>query len=233
MSNETNKTDYNKVQPNQKTGAKNQDAVEQAVSNEQRKLQAITTGGKPKKKGLAERFVAGLVGPHGLRAIGSSVNHNIIIPTVKKMMYDTFVAAASQAIFKDDRGVTTRNDAWNQPAQRRGVNYNAPYRQARRSRTTATSNGPVQQDNFNPAEVQQGVPEFVIPDRNAALQVMDALQLELESFNQVTLAAYLQLLGQDTNYNDYALGWFDLTDAYITPTRGGHMIVLPQLERLN
>lgn len=232
MTNETNKTDYNKVKPNPKAADKGGDAVEQAVNAERRKLQPIAAGEKAKKKGLAERFVAGLVGPHGLRAIGSSVNHNIIIPTVKKLMYDTFVAAASQAIFKDDRGVTTRNDAWNQPAARRGTNYNAPYRGNRRSRTTATSNGPVR-DNYAPVEVQQGIPEYVIPDRNAAVQVMNAMQEELNSFNQVTLAAYLQLLGRETNYNDYALGWFDLTDAYITPTRGGHMIVLPQLEQLN
>lgn len=228
MSNE-NKTDYNKVKPNQKqVEQQKQESVTQAKRPEHK---PVTQNATPRKKGLAERFVSGLVGPHGVRAIGSSISQNIVIPTLKKMLYDTLVTGASQAIFKDDR-VPTQNTAWNQPAQRRGTNYNGQYRQPRRSTRTGTSNGP-QQESYAPVEVGRTLPMYVIPDRNAATAVLDNMMDDLNQFGQVSLAAYLQLIGQDTTYNDYSLGWFDLADAFITPSRGGFVIELPQLEQIN
>lgn len=192
----------------------------------------------PKKRGVVERLVIGMIGPNGLRGIGRYVGQEIVGPALKNTLADIITSATNMALFGENRENynTTRNGSpnksyWNGPNApttnySTGKNYysNTSYPE-RSQRTNYGRNEPVNM-------IMRGskVPDYIIGTRREAADVLDGLRDYIAQYSSASVADYYDMLGINSEYTDNNFGWDDLGSAAIIGVRNGYVIKLPPVE---
>jgi hypothetical protein len=226
-------TEYNEVKPDQKAPVDpKKEAEATKVEVEKRpKLKQIGHA-KQKKHNVLERLVIGLIGPDGLPAIGHYLGNEVVMPAVKDIIANSLTTGIQMAIFGRDGVQPTQNDYKHTSrtpyySSRTSQNYRPTtnYNQASNSRPT-----PKQQRGQDRAG-QFNSEDYIMDDRNEALEALAQLQEYADNYNQVTLADFLDALGQDTQYTDNNYGWLydDIMQGKVVMVRGGYALRLPRL----
>lgn len=191
---------------------------------------------KKYKKGLMERLVVAVIGPDGLPSIGRRVNHEIIVPAVKDMLYETLTTGLHMAVFKGQdtgRGSSkhtgSRNSVYESSRQAAPTQYTNRYRSANTQRTTVTRE-PEPSDMYR----RNGgyVDQYLIKDRGVAQDILNAMLDRLSTYKQVSVADYYQMMEVPSVWTDSDIGWTDLRSARIGVVRGGYVLELPRVEAL-
>lgn len=218
--------DYNEIEV-KKDNTKKEESTEVVKP----KMDAIVTK-KPKaiKKGLMERLVVGVLGPDGIPAIGNYLGKEIVLPAVKNIIVDSITSGINMVMFGGESrqgGNTPTNyggpasNHWSRPNT---TNYSQNYK----PKTNYTPNHPT--TYAKPVERRSNrVDDYVIPDRNEAIGVLDTLNEQVVLYGSVSVADYYDMIGIEPSYTDNTYGWTtdDLAHASVVPTRGGYILKLP------
>lgn len=201
----------------------------QETSLEKRPLQKVVKKvPKQHKKGLMERLVIGMLGPDGLPAIGRRLGEDIIMPAVKNIIVDAFTSGINMAIFGNDE--QRRNDS---------RSYNGPstsyWNQSQRSNYAPRTNyqaGPSHAQQPAPRRTGRGryVPDYPLPDRREAMDVLEGLRDQIQQYGNATIADYYDLIGIEPNHTDNDYGWDDLRHTRVISTSKGYIIQFPAVE---
>jgi len=199
----------------------------QVVSDNKPKLQKVVSAQPTKvKRNLFSRLVTGVLGPDGLPGLGNYVAEEIVIPAVKNLIYDAIESTARKAMF--GRGGGPARGGYGRSygnAPRQATNYNNRY---------ATSTRREAEDDRKVVRPSSrfGVDEYIIEDRQSAVEVLTTLTEQADRYNVSSVADYYELIGVDAKHTDHNYGWSidTIHDATIQPIRGGYIIKFPPVE---
>lgn len=228
------KVDYNEIKTKEVAPVGKETEVEVNIKVKP-DVKPLVSSEKPRKKGLTERLVAGLAGPRGIKAAGSYVGKEIVLPTLRNLLFDGAKSALEVMIFGEDgrRPNNSNSGAWNQPNYN-GGSYGTSRHQTRTNYASASRGSSVgaARRTQGPLETAIYATEFILANRDDAKAVLDQMMYFADQYGQVDLATYYELIGQPTSYTDSQYGWFELADARIRTVRGGVIIDLPMLDVL-
>lgn len=205
--------EYNKVEVDVKV---NDEKVEEVVIEEKEPLKQVTKA-KPRKKGLTERLVVGLIGNAEQDGALKYIGKEIIMPSIKDLSYNAIQSLASSLLYGQDGQQAPRNSTYSTrgPAQR--TNYQGAYG----TKPTAPS---------KPRNVRQEVEDYILETRQDAVIVLDSLIDQCQRYGSVSIADYYDLVGVDSTYTQGKYGWSDLSRARIITNRHGFTIAFPPVE---
>ncbi|MEG0239471.1 MAG: hypothetical protein RR643_04905 [Anaerorhabdus sp.] len=214
-------TDYNEVESKPKAAEKQEEQVEKA---ERTKKQPVITGTvTKKKKGLVERLVVGLIGPDGIPAVSSYIGKEIIVPAIKNIVVDGITSGINMMMFGGD---ASPRRGGNQPTNYGTTNYNRNNQTnyARSYQSKAGQNNQVV--NHRSTSTRNSEIDYTINDRRDAQNVLNALTESIMDYGEVSVADYLDLIGEEPNYTDNTYGWTDLRTARVIQARGGRGFIV-------
>ena len=223
-------TKYDKIQQKKTNVPKaNEDVRDEAPK---RLKQRVTAKPVKKKRGLVDRIVTGMVGPDGVQGVGRYLTHDVILPAVKEIIVNSVTSGINMMIYGPDG-----------QAPRSGYSYQRnPYNNSYRPRTNYNqrSTPASGQTNLGPNPQPQRArrvngfrsEDFIINDRNEAMDVLNDLRDQCNEYGAVSLADFYDLLGLETSYADNNYGWVDLTNSKVMVVRGGYALKLPRLDHI-
>lgn len=151
------------------------------------------------------------------RSIGDYILRDVLVPAAKSTINDMITTGIEMLLYGDGGKPSSRS------RDKRGttVSYGSYYK-SRDEREERHSRSVVRRGRFN-------LDEILFRDHNEAEDVLDGLCEALEEYDQVTVAEYFELAGIDgATWVHDKWGWTNLKKAYLTHTRGGYAIVLPE-----
>lgn len=217
---------YNEIEAknNMKIEQEKEEVVEKKEKKELKKV--IEKQPKKRKRSLMGRLTSAVLGPEGASGIGQYVTEEIILPSVRNIIYSAIESGARMAIFGDKGGPSVGNSNHVSPHRRDhrpATNYSNMHRNAQpepRERTITRTN-------------KYGVDDYVIEDRLDAVHVLTSLTEYSDMYDSVSIADYYELIGVNSQHTDHSYGWTidSMTRATIVPVRGGgYIIKFPPVE---
>lgn len=190
----------------------------------ERNIKQIASIAKP-KKGLFSRMGGALFGEDGLRGIARHVGREIIIPAIKNIIVDGFITGVTRAVYGDNS--PSHRSTGGYSASRGYTNYSNRYN----SGPSQTRPGDKYRENVR---ASNRVEEYVISDRNGAMDVLTSLGEIADKYNSVTVADYYDMIGVPTEYTDNNYGWVleDLSHVHVIAVRDGWVLNLPKARSL-
>lgn len=178
------------------------------------KKQSVIQGtASTKKKGLLSRFSETFTLGH-TNDVKNYILVDILIPSVKKALYDMVVNGTDMILFRGQGG------------GRRGQKSNIS-RASYADYHTGTRYGsqvapvPVQRTGFEYDEI---IFETIV-DAEQVLRSMDAV---LEQYDSVSVADLYEFAGlTNPNWNVHKYGWTNIAGSYALPVRDGYILKLP------
>lgn len=173
-----------------------------------------------RKKSLGGKFKETFIGDSA-SSVGQYVLFDVIVPRVKDLLFDIIVGGSERSLFgtssRSSRGSGSRSQLVNKTDYRGISNNNTRPEREISTRGRATH-------NFE---------EINIVSRGEAEQVLDTLLELIDQYDSATVADLYSAVGISTDHTDLKFGWTDLTEARITPARGGgYILELPRAEAL-
>lgn len=214
------------------------DNVKQESGEEQVEREKVkrVVSGKPKKvkKGLANRLVAGMLGPDGAAGLGEYIMEDMIKPAVQNLVVDTVTAGINRLVY-GDKGA---------PSRGYGRNYSNSYRPTYGGRTNYSNRYKDERDDRDRKDRDRDeqprrrqshiVEEFIIEDRHEAVEVLNSLVNHAERYGTVAVADYYEAMGVPSVFTDNNYGWDfnDISRATILPSRRGFVIKFPPTDTI-
>lgn len=218
---------YNKIvaKDNMKV-ADGDDRASEEIPERKELKKLISKQPKKVKKSLFSRLISGILGPEGVSGIGQYVAEEIILPSIRNIIYDAINSSARMALFKDGGGPTGNRHHQNYlkvPSNNRpATNYTSRY----------TSSQPAPSERNIARAARYGVEEYLIEDRFDAAHVLTTLTENADMYDKVSVADYYDLINVPSQYTDNSYGWTidSIVRATIVPVRGGYIIKFPPAE---
>lgn len=213
------KKDYSKIEVKDNMKVK-EESNENAPVERDKIKPVLDKKPKKRKKGLMERLVVGFLGPDGLPGIGSYLNEEIIVPSIKNIIVEAVTSGINMAVFGDHAKPSVSNR--NRTTYRPETNY-----ASRTSKYTSTRPEPSRKRPDMIRSIKYGVDEYPIESRMDANNVLTMLRGYADTYDYVSVAEYYELLGVEPTHTDHNFGWsFDtVAKAVVTPLRGGGYII--------
>lgn len=177
-----------------------------------------------RKKGLGRQFKETFIGGDARTAV-EYVVFDIVIPSVKDMMFDAFESGIRTLIYgenaKKRSGASSGYNglghvAYNRMSTSTNVKTSQPRTISRRSRA---------RHDFD---------DVVIPSRQEAEEVIDQLFDLVSRFGSASVADLYELTGVQSSHTDMKWGWTELRGAKAVRLRqGGFLLDLPEPEALD
>lgn len=180
----------------------------------EKRVDKITTGAiKTKKKSEIRKF-ADVFLEEDIQAIKHHVKYEIVIPNVKRILYNIGEGILSAALGGSrDRTRTTVDK----------VSYNQYYGGSRDDR---------RRDDFQPKPTfDYDTIRFV--SRGDAEDVLDRLDELIEHYGMARVGDIYDMIGKSCNYTAYNYGWTNLRDARVVRYGGEYSLDLPRIIPLN
>lgn len=206
--------EYNKVEVDVKVNDKQ---IEEVVVEEKEPLKPVVKA-KPRKKGLAERLVIGLIGNAEQEGALKYIGKEIIMPSIKDLSYNAIQSLASSLLYGQDGQQAPRNQSYSTRGPVQRTNYQGAYGS---KPSTASA---------KPRNVRQEVEDYILETRQDAVIVLDSLIDQCQRYGSVSIADYYDLVGVDSTYTQGKYGWSDLSRARIITNRHGFTIAFPPVE---
>ena len=183
----------------------------------------VTVNVTVKKRGFFKRFKKSMVSEDA-ENVGGYVIQDIIIPTVKDLIFDAARGALEMIL-------------WGNTSGRRGRKGNVPYNSLNEKstyqyngRTNALSREEKRsRRNYNYFDIS----EMVFDRRSDAEDVLYQLRMVLEEYPSVSVANFYDVLDMSAPYTAENYGWTDLKDADVRKCKGGYYLDVPDPRVIN
>ena len=184
----------------------------------------------PKKKepGMLDSLLRELI-VNDVDEVRRNVVKDVIKPSIKRTIFNSIVEGARQLL--DEGGVPLRSSLDNTyfrgvNSDQRGVN-NSSIRSNSSNRALDSGSGR-RFDRFDSRN-------YPFPNRGKAEEVLYILRKDIETYHKATVAAFLKEAGYNPDYNDYDIGWDDLSEGncYVRGSLDGYFVVLPAPRRVS
>ena len=234
---------YNKVEAVEVEILEKDDQISEATTEERNvdvKLDSVVKKlPKKHKKGVIERLVIGLIGPDGIKSVGTRIQEEVVVPAIKNLVFDSLSGVQDAISASIQSALFGRDNVDHQPRDYRSTrNYGGSSNKYWSGPSSYQSRKPSRTGFGHPVDKDE-VPEsralsdYVIETRVEAIEVLNGLREQIMEYNSARLADYYSLMDiKSTNYTDNDFGWTDLSKARIQSVRGGDVIKFPALEVL-
>lgn len=185
---------------------------EQQELAERKKLEKVVTGNVQVKKKtelakIADAFIA-----EDPKSVGSSLISDVVIPGIVNLLEDLVVKGVRMLL---------RGDAGRSSSKRDSIAGKVSYRKYYDERDERPS-----------GRVNRAVYEYdkiVIPDRAEAIEVLERLKDQLETYGEVSVGDLYDVIGVTCDFTAYNYGWVNLHNAEVVRASGGYVIKLPKV----
>lgn len=173
-------------------------------------VEKIVTGRVTRKKTYGGTFVSDT-----LRSIGQYVWTDVMLPSLRDMLYDTISGGAHRGLYGSGQTRTGSRTSYNSRFTRPGTT--APQNPYTTSRTVSSTRS------------THKIEEIILEDRDTADAVLEALQTLVADYKQASVADLFTLCDINTTFIDAQWGWTDreIGNFRIIPTRGGYLLKTP------
>lgn len=185
--------------------------IEHKEVAEKPKLEKVVSGGvTTKKKSGVSKFLGGFISEDA-RDVKSYVLTDIIIPGIKKGIFDIITKGADRIFYGKSGSGTKRSTA-------------------DRYSYASYWNGPRNDDRSRNAESAPKFDNeyFIFNDRGDAEAVLSRMIELAEEYGHVSIADLYDLCDKTAPYTMHKYGWTDLRTASVELTRDGYIIDLPK-----
>ena len=152
-----------------------------------------------------------------LKSISDYVINDTLIPSFKKLIWDTFTNGIHMSLFGEP------------DESHRDINDNTSRISYWTSSKKQEANKRVQYQN----RVSMDYENLVFPTRGDAELALDQLRAMLNHYDFVRVSDLYDLVGITCDSTWYAYGWTNLTNATVTTVRTGYILKLPKAIPLN
>lgn len=183
----------------------------------------VTENVTVKRRGFFKRFKKSMVSEDA-ENVGGYVIQDIIIPTVKDLIFDAARGALEMILWGNTSGGQGRkgNVPYNSLNEKSTYQYNgrtnASSREEKRSRR-----------NYNYFDIS----EMVFDRRSDAEDVLYQLRMVLEEYPSVSVANFYDVLDMSAPYTAENYGWTDLKNADVRKCKGGYYLDVPDPRVIN
>lgn len=169
---------------------------------------------------LKETFIA-----EDARDVGDYILWDILVPTVKRTIRDIIVGSADRVFL--GTGVSSNSSVLH---RERGVTYvkrRTDYSSASQSNRPGTRVETRSLPSPQGSRINFGLNDIVFDNYEDASNVLERLVDYLDTYGQVSVDDYFDLIGQTSPYTAQRWGWSSLSSATIINVNGGYFIKLP------
>lgn len=177
----------------------------------EKKVKKVISGtAKTKKKSglvkMADVFIE-----DDVNNVKSYVIGDVIIPTIKKTLYDVITGSLSMALFGETGRVGSRSTA--EKVSYRNYSSYSSKQDTRPIRRSASG---------------YSYDEVIIENRGEAEAVLGAMDEMMSTYGLVSVADFYDLVGVTCSYTDNKYGWTNIRNADIVRVRDGYIIKMPK-----
>lgn len=188
--------------------SKNEESTEKARPVAKKVVSTASIRKKSELRKMVDAFI-----PNDLNAVKQDIITNIIVPTVRKSLYNilknTIDILINGEITDKDRGSSTRTR----------VSYSGYYNSSRNNESRSENTGS-RNNGYDYGDIFVGS----IAEANDVLDEMGAM---IEQYGRASVHNLYECIGQRGNYNDHDFGWTNISRAKVVPDREGYRIVMP------
>lgn len=195
---------------------------EKADTEEKKKIEKVVTGGvKVRKKSPARKFTDIFVSDD-VSNVKSYILMDVVVPTVKKLIFDTIRDGAEMLIYGEARRSDRNGNRYRTgnyvSYDRFSDRYSRDYRpsDSRRSRETRIS-------PFN----------YVLESRTDAENVLMDLRGVIDTYGVAKISDLTEMLDITGEYTDNRYGWTNLDNARVSRDREGWILDLPKAKPID
>lgn len=187
----------------------------------EKKVNKIVSDPVVKKKKTFGRKLADIFIAEDVGDVKSYLIYDVLVPAVKENIADAINGAIGMIFFGE---VSRRMSGRNSNRNNSKVNYGGYFNSGsdRRERMPRSY-----RDRDSSAE-RSRTDDFVIASRAEAEQVLDEMYELLDTYKQVTVADFYDMLGISSEFTDHKYGWTNLNGARVIRVRDGYRIDLPR-----
>ena len=173
-----------------------------------------------KKKTLGRRFVdIFFKDGESIGDIKTYLLEEVLVPAIKENIADMVNGAIGMLFFGEARRRAGNRSQGNGTRVNYGGYFNGGGNNERRERMANSTRNRNERENIN---------DFIFESRADAEQVYDEMFELLDSYGQVTVADYLDMLGISSEFTDNKYGWTNLSGMKVVHARGGYRLELPR-----
>ena len=165
---------------------------------------------------LKETFIA-----EDARDVGDYILWDILVPTIKRTIRDIIVGSADRVFLGTGVPSSSSNLVRERGVTRVVTNYSA----STRTTKAAVDNRP--RSSVPSSKINFGLNEIVFDHYEDAASVLERLVDYLDTYGQVSVDDYFDLIGKTSPFTTQRWGWTSLASATIVNTVGGYFIKLP------
>ena len=180
---------------------------EKAKAKPEKRIEKVASGKVRKKSEL--RKLADVFISEDVQDVRSYIFSDILIPTIKKALYDIVSNGLHMSLF----GEKDRDN-------KRGNASRVSYRDASMKSKT--------QRRYEAVRDKYSYDEVIFDTRGEAEEVLERMDELLETYEVVSIADYYDLVGFDSEHTDNKYGWTNLRSACSVRVRDGYTIKLPR-----
>lgn len=184
--------------------------------DEKRVTKAIVNGARVRKKGEIRKLLDVFM-PDDIERVKSHVICDVLIPSIKKAMYDTIVNGTETVLYGDS-GVNAPN---------RSTASKISYRQFYDNHTTKHTEQPTRMHSAIDFE------DIIFSSRGEAESVLECMDDLVSVYGMLSIADMYDLAGITAPHTANNYGWKDISSARIVRIRDGYVIKLPRVCPLN
>lgn len=173
---------------------------------ERKKAEKVVSGGVRTKKKSELGKLANSVFAEDLNNIKESIREEVIIPSIKDILWSVFTNSIDMLIYGNSRH-----------GRKPGSDYGMPFRDY-----SGRSNGrPIDR---TPERASSDFDDLSFDRRADAELVLSRMQAMMREYGMVSVGDMYDMAGKVPPHTAYRWGWTSLNDAYVTHSRGGFVI---------
>lgn len=177
----------------------------------EKKVEKVISGTAKTKKKTGVMKLADIFIEDDVNSVKSYIIGDVVVPTIKKTIYDVITGSLDMFFFGGTGGGRTRSTA-DKVSYR---NYTS-YSNKRESRPTTRSVTGYSYD------------EIVLDSRGEAEEVLTRMDELVSTYGIVSVADFYDLVGVTCQYTDNKYGWTNIRNAQVMRVRDGYMIKMPK-----
>lgn len=192
------------------------EAKNEQVPTRERKFEKVVTKPVKKKKKsgmakLAETFIQ-----EDISTVKQKIIEDVVIPAVKKILDDAISESIHMLLYKGEprergRGPRVSYDR-----------YYSSYRDRDRDRDRDDRRDERPRPRYSPEDI-------VLDSRGEAEEILAIMREALETYRNVSVADFYDLVGVTGDYTDNKYGWVDLQSARVVRVSDGYIIKFPRI----
>ena len=211
------------LKPNSHQYHKDTETQEQGDQIEKRAKKIVTSPVDVRKKSIGRKFLDIFIS-EDVGDVKKYLVYDVLVPAIKENIADAVNGAIGMIFFGEATRRNTSGTARNRTGSR--VNYGGYF--------NGGGNGGSERRERMPKSYREdtggraSTDDIIIASRAEAEQVLDEMRELLDTYKQVTVADYYDMLDITSEFTDHKFGWTDLSDARVIRVRNGYHIDLPR-----